>query len=123
MMIGANNQKCISVDRTQLLEKLLSNREKHIQAYTEAMEGYRRSMVRVLEKLLGDAKDGKDVGHFIELTRPESHEEEYDLAIEMLRWSVEETVVIDLGDFRKFVQDKWAWSEAFALTNATYSVK
>lgn len=32
-------------------------------------------------------------------------------------------MMIGLADFRKFVQDKWAWSQTFALTNATYSVK
>lgn len=137
----------IVVEKEKLLNILKENKEQHIKDYKEAMKGYRVGVVAGLEKLVDTAKDfvkevedaledARNGGEmkvvfrlelwapFNDLIKPESHEEEYKLAFDMIELDVDTKVELTKGEFKQFVNDEWDWSENFNLqvTGSLYNM-
>lgn len=110
----------IKVQKAELLQKLLDNREAHVAEYNEALEGFKKERIRELEKFLVNAIEEKEVPQSITFDVPKSHESDYTTVIEMLEMSVDEEIYITMQEFRQYVQDKWSWKGAFSLTNSKY---
>ena len=111
----------VKVDKGELLEKLTANRLEHIAIYDEACEGYHAKMITQLKRRLDDARGDINTSLYFRLTKPNSHLNEYDVAIAMLEMSVDLTVEITAEQFSCYVLDKWSWMDSFLGTSSDYS--
>ena len=115
----------VTVPVPVVLEALCANREKHIQHYEKAVEGYRAKALDLLEARLDTfAKPfGKKLPTlFFDMAIPVKYISEYDQAIEMLRLHAltQSTVELSQSDYRKFINDMWDWRGNFVANSSAY---
>jgi hypothetical protein len=110
--------KTVEVQKASLVETLEENKADHIEEFEEAWEAYSEKLVNNLETMLEVAKSGRaaEVRLHINLVRPENHEVDYERAIQMLKWEVNDTVELREDEFANLVQDDWGWAQSFATS-------
>jgi hypothetical protein len=123
MAFGDFGKSEVTVKKAELLERMKTNLLKHRAMFLEAQEGYRDAVIKELDAMLKEARDGKAIRRLVELEEPHDHSDEYETNIAMLEWSVSDTLSISQQQFKNFVLDKWGWSEQFITSNATYKKK
>lgn len=116
--------KQVTVKKSQLIEVLTKNREKHIKEYRIAFAGYQKEALETLERnhaklKSADAEVGIPTMEFLQGS-PENHQADYERAIDMLVMSVEENIVIEEAEFRQYVQDEWSWKHGWLASNFKY---
>lgn len=119
-------ERTVTVNVSDLLNKMKTNRIEHQHIYDEAMKGYRQKCVELLEKRLAEAREVNESGDgtvnlSFRLSEPVSYIEQYDTIIEMLEWSTEQTVELAMGEFNAWVRDRWDWQTSFLSSNSAYS--
>lgn len=124
MSVNSHN-RTINIKRSELLEALQKNLELHTEQYKEACADYEVYVLKSLQNLVKKAKKGvlnrADNEQFrFTPSPPVSHESDYREAIEMLEYSVEDTITIDGESFKAFVKNEWKWSSAFEISSALY---
>jgi len=112
--------RTVKIKTKELLNVLLTNREKHIADYDEAMIGYREIATNELAVMLDQARAGEKIIRSVSAVEPRSHAESYDTAILMLEMSSDAIVELTMAEFSQYVEDKWTWKDAFNVTNSTY---
>lgn len=124
MSVGLHSQS-VNVSRLKLLDALRLNLEKHKEDYTQAVINYRIALQVDLTSALVQANDPKSRLDKInvDFDHPKSYAGQYQQVIDMLEYSVDETINLDSQAFRAYVKDEWAWKSSFELSNSTYSVK
>lgn len=110
----------VKVKKEELLGILKKNCSTHKAIFEEAQKGYREEAIRLLDKALKDARDGRTITTFIQLDAPMNQTEDYIRAIKMVEMSVDDNIEISETDFRNYVLDEWAWKHNFDVTNAFY---
>lgn len=110
----------IAVKKDDLITALEKNLEVHKTDYAEALAGYRAALLDDLTKKLADAKENKDVPHFIQLDVPEDHSKDYTRVIGMMKMSVDDQVLITSSEYSQYVMDDWGWKEKFVGTSNAY---
>ena len=110
----------VEVNKKALLKVLRANRTGHRKIMTKAQEGYRAAVIRELDAMLKEARDGRSIRVFVNLVQPMDQTADYDRAIQMLEMSVAKTVLLSETDFNSYVLDNWAWKNNFTTTNAVY---
>lgn len=105
----------VTVSKEELLKVLKDNKAKHVQIYTDAIEGVKVQYKNLLEKELKKLEDGKEVKASVNVQLPINHEEEYNEVIEMLEMSVDEEIELTRHEFQQYVQDKWVSQSEKAL--------
>lgn len=108
--------KTITVNKSELIEKLLDNQSKHTAEYAEALEAYWNALQAELASLYEQAKEKEGLRYVIEVQPPENHAKDYSDAMQLLDWEVGNEVVISIADFKRFVQDEWDWQYHFKGT-------
>lgn len=150
--IARQDQKnrIVNVQRTQLLDKLRTNKEKHLAEYAEALAGYKELATEKLKKAYENAKGSleknlerglKKISEFdpendrysdyltlidsevVELPVPKNYSEEYDAAIDMVFWDTREVLELTHAEFTCFVRDRWDWTSDFIGTTSIYNNK
>ena len=109
------------VQKSELIQAIKANREKHVTIVKEAQEGYKKEIIALLEKMLIAAREGKRVSHKIDLIMPVSHLDDYDRVLRMLEMSDEDVIIIEEYEFGKYVHDQWEWKRNFLQANRGYS--
>ena len=121
------NQKNINdkytIRRIDLLGRLRINREAHRKIFEQALVGYRKAVIEVLDKSISDAKAGKRISLFFNLVEPQDHTSEYDAVIDLFEMVQGDIVEISYGDFLRFVRDTWDWSNQFTASTSFYTQK
>lgn len=110
-----------SVPREKLLDTLRQNYEKHRGVVKEACQGYLTKASEALRDRLSRLGTGECCNLCFDLSPPADHSESYRTAIAMLEWSVDPLVPLGPADFRRFVQDRWDWTDHFLTSNSGYS--
>lgn len=123
----------VKVKRDELLKTIRENREQHCQDYLEAMEGYREafaealreaaSIIAVRQARLEEEGSVNPKAIAFELTRPESHEKDYDQVICMLEMSVDDELEISSDEFACYVMDDWDWKVRFESVTSNYKMR
>lgn len=113
----------IKVEKSKLLEILKKNRDEHRSVFEEALEGYRKLMIKMFEDELEKAKAGKKFNVYFSATQPVDQTKDYDRVIGMLEMDSEETVQLDEQDYQSYVLDDWSWKRNFLASNSAYSGK
>jgi hypothetical protein len=115
----------ITVNKLDLIMKIQEERDKHKAIYDEAVGVYRARFIeeatRFAEDSLVKAARGEKFAQFMWLPVPEEHTEDFDRAIEMLRWEVAEEVTLSEHDFATLVQNQWGWAKSFASNTTSYT--
>ena len=113
--------KTITVDKEGLLKALKENKAIHIAEYEEMKIIYMEMAVKKAQIMLIQLEKGEyDTQLSIDLDRPRSSEDEYDNAIEMLAWEVEDNVTITETEYKSYIKDEWNFSRHFAMSKAAY---
>lgn len=120
-MIGNFAESQVTVRKAELLDVIITNRGKHLAEYVTADQTYRQELIKALEELIEQARNGADCEHGVKLERPESYVADYDRAIRMLTMCVHDEIVISESQFRQFVQDEWHWSARAKAVMSSYN--
>jgi hypothetical protein len=111
----------VTIKKSILLEKLKRNRSVHLEKYKTACVGFKISALNAYTKAIKDLKkNGKVEANFYSLREPMSHVQEYDTVINMLEFSTDDVFVLTRREFENYIEDNWAWTEAFRVENAGY---
>lgn len=110
----------VRVNRSQLLEQVKSNRDKHRDVFLKAQERYRVLVVEELDRMLADARAGKKIRRAVQLIEPEDHTHDYDRVIRMLELSVDNEIKLSQAEFAQYVMDDWAWKHQWANSTLNY---
>ena len=112
----------VKIERTRLLEVLIINRTKHKATVDEAFTKYRELVIVELDKMIAEAKLGRNIRRTIDLIEPMDMTETYDTAILMLEMSVDENIELSAMEFQQYVEDRWHWTNQFDCSNAMYTM-
>lgn len=115
--------KSVRLDRDQLLEIVLENKEKHVAAYREAVIDYKKAVVNLTKENLALARTGRleEIARIRSIPHaPESYEDSYHRAIRMLELSVDGQIELDEHVFNQLVLDEWNWKASFVAMGASY---
>ncbi len=113
----------VKVKKARLLNKLHENRKAHREKFLKAQDGFRQEVVEQLDVALRDARNGKKYTTVFALPAPVDQTPEYDTAIEMLDWLVDDEIELTQQAFRQYIFDDWSWSQNWLHSNACYMVK
>jgi hypothetical protein len=111
----------VKVKKSEALEILRKNREAHHKIFAEALDGYKKQAIELLEKHIQAIKAGRVARVRVSIPEPEDYTRKYDRAIRMLEMSVDDIIELDEETFAQFVMDDWDWKRQFLSTNARYS--
>lgn len=111
----------VTIKKDELIKEITANRDQHQEIFEEALEGYKKEIVKVLEKRLEAARQGKRVSHHINLVQPENHLNDYERILQMLKMSTQDEITIGESQFAQYVRDEWDWKRNFLMANAHYS--
>jgi len=111
----------VTVKVDELLDILKKNREAHRAIFLEAQKGYREEVIRRLDDMLADAREGRKITSYVQFEEPSDQTKDYDRAIRMLEMSVDDEAELNDQTFRSFVMDDWSWKSNFLLSNSYYS--
>lgn len=114
--------KTVRVQKVSLTEQVRANRKQHHTIFLEAVEGYRRQAVQLLEGHIARIKSGKVQQVYVSLPYPVDHTRDYDRVLAMLDMEIGDTVELSEQEFAQYVMDDWAWKREFLATNSAYSV-
>jgi len=112
----------ITVPKERLLAALVENRESHRDIFLKAQEHYRERMIAELDRALEEARAGGEIRRMFSLPVPEDHTADFDTAIGMVEWEVNDTVELEQHDFEQYVLNKWRWAASFAANTEAYLV-
>lgn len=138
----------VVVKRTELLTKLQENLERHVADYEEAMAGYKSVLLEKVDQAFEEAKKSlaerheqvktkiakfndadiaKQRDYFtlidsvsVEMKVPRSYAAEYESAIDIARWDVNENLELSYAEFTCFVRDEWDWKSGFDAVSMLY---
>lgn len=113
--------KAIRVNKVALVSTLKKNRDNHRKIFLEAVDGYKKTIIKELEFRLEQAKKGKRVEHFINIQQPQDQTRDYDRVLGMLDMSLDTEVDLTEQDYQAYVLDDWGWKKNFLHSNALYS--
>lgn len=109
------------IKRDKLLEELKKNREEHTSIFLEAVEGYRKEALELLEENIEMVKAGKIINLQIMLPVPEDHTIDYDRVIKMIELDVRDEIELEEFEFSQYVMDDWAWKRQWVETVSNYA--
>lgn len=111
----------IKVTVSALLATVKENREKHRTIFLEAQTGYREAVIKELDSMLADARNGKRIRRSVTLVEPMDQTNDYDRVIRMLDMTCDKEILLEESDFRAYVLDEWNWKVRFNASNVGYS--
>lgn len=113
----------VKIRRNELLEIVRENKEKHIKEFNEAVEDFKKAVIKITEEnlALANTSDLTEIAKIKGIpSKPVSYETSYTRAIRMLELSVDTEIELELHDFDQLVQDEWQWKQTFSTMNSTY---
>ena len=112
--------KNITVPKIKLLSTVRENRDHHREQFLEAQHKYRAKVIEELDKRLEQARNGGRINLGFALPEPVDYTSEYDSAIEMIEWEIDDEIVLSPEDFNRYVLNKWEWARHFAANTTAY---
>jgi hypothetical protein len=115
----------VKIDKETLIAQIEANMKTHQATYEKAVEVFTRKQTELLEDLLAKARAGRGFDR-LALSRmpvPENHLEDYEVALEMLRLDLRNTIELEYHDYRKYYRDEWEWQRSFLANTTSYSLE
>jgi hypothetical protein len=110
----------ITVNKSDLIERIKANRAEHRAIFLAAQEKYRAKVIELLDARLADARNGAPIKLTFGLPEPADYTDEYTAALKALEWEISDTVTLDEESFRRLVLNEWRWAGHFAANTASY---
>ena len=113
----------VKINRIELLNIVRANKETHIKDAKEAVEDYKKAVLKLTKENLELAETGDlvSIAKFRGMpTKPMSYETAYTRAIRMLELSVDEVIEVVEDVFNQLVLDEWSWKNSFTASNSLY---
>ena len=120
---GRNVMRDVKINKTELLDIVRVNKEKHIKEFAEAVEDFKKAALNIAESnlKLAQTADTDQIARFKALpSKPVSYEDSYTRAIRMLELSVDEVIEVEEHIFNQLVLDEWQWKQNFVASSALY---
>lgn len=111
----------VTVKKEELRAKLIENRDRHHGIFEEALAGFQKQAVRLLEQQVESARHGLRQSVYVSLECPQDHTSDYDRVLAMLDMEVSDMVTLTEQEFAQFVQDNWSWQHQWLTSSAQYS--
>jgi hypothetical protein len=112
--------RTITVNKTDLIDKMSANRDEHNATFRKALEVFREKAIERFEQQIADVKAGKMPDRYLNLPWPEEHTQDYDRALQMLYWHQGAEIELTEAEFTQYVQDDWGWRQSFAINTTAY---
>lgn len=111
------------VKKSDLLERIKANRQKHIADFEAANVEYRKRAEQALRAKLARVQEGRSfrLRYWPNLIPPQSHQREYDQVIGLLQMTTDDIINITASDYARFVEDDWEWKTEFSTALSNYS--
>jgi len=113
----------VTVNKIALRKAVQENRDEHRKIFEEAVVGYKKRAVELLEDHIKRIEKGKIERIAVSLPVPEDHTHDYDRVLKMLDMSVAEEIELDEHRFAQYVMDDWQWQRQFLSDSSAYSVR
>jgi hypothetical protein len=136
-----NSLGSVYVEKSQLLEIVKKNKEKHDIIYSGALEGYNAAVNNYLKKVESETERIKNLA--IEYSKAESHGKvfdktglylircdipsspvsyafDYEKTIKKLELSTAEKISLMDNEFNQYVMNNWSWKTSFLASNVGY---
>lgn len=110
----------VTLKRSDMIARLTKNLAEHKAVVTEALEGYRIAVIAELDRMIADAKNGKQIRTHVTLVQPVDHTRDYERVLDMLNLSVKDEIELFPEDFGRYMRDEWEWDVQFASSNLNY---
>jgi hypothetical protein len=118
----------VTIKKTMLKEKLTENLKKHDDLYEKALENYWKTVEETLKEKVEKANNliaEREISNggihiHININAPENRRDEYDDALSMLEYEVDDEVVLTQREFKAYVLNQWDWTNSFLMSNAAY---
>ena len=105
----------VTVKRTELLERLKTNREKHRREFNEAITIWQKDLEATTQKLnFEKLQRFPQELETLKQNCPVSFLNEYDDIIDMFEMAVKDEILLDSEAFRNFCRDEWDWKSDIA---------
>ncbi len=106
--------KQIYIKKEELLEKLGEKLKLHKIVYQESLKAFKRNYVKYLKTLIKKASKNKFTT-YLDLIEPKNHEEDYHIAIKMIKMSCRAEIELTDREFKQYILNKWDWMETFKM--------
>lgn len=107
------HRQSVTVDRSVLLEELVKNLATHETEYAEAVVDYQQVCKSFSEQLVKEISEGNFKNVVFKVPAPQSHVQKYKDVIDMLKYSVQDTIELDSMSFKAYIKNEWDWSAGF----------
>jgi hypothetical protein len=112
--------RTVTVDKAKLIETVEKNKEFHAKEYEETWAEYVKAIRKALDVVAEQARDNVvNLAELNSLPKPRSYVDDYEEALEILRWEVGEQVELDRDEFKNYVLDDWNWKAGFETSKST----
>jgi hypothetical protein len=118
---GLRGLDLVRVSKVKILKALRENREEHRAAFEDALDGWHEQVQAALKEQLKRVREDKRHNPQWYLPMPQDHTRDYDHAIELLEYSLDEEFELSAREFAQFVRDDWGWKGDFVTSVNTYS--
>ena len=109
------------MEKKDLLDKIKANKDKHRQIFLEAIEGFKKKAIEILEQKIEMLKNGKKTELYVRMPEPEDHTKDYNRVIEMISQNLLEEIELTEEEFARYVLDDWRWKDEFLSVSNTYT--
>lgn len=109
-----------TIKKAELLEKITTNRDNHHSIFLQAVEGFQKQAIELLEDKIESLKKGSEIDLWIRLPEPEDRTQDYDRVISMLEMNEGELIELTEQEFANYVMDDWDWKRQWVATNTAY---
>lgn len=107
------NRQSIKINRAILLGKLEENLASHEIELKEALIDYEKLVITFAENLIQDVHAGNFDNVRFTVQKPQSFVQRYKDVIDMLKYSVDETIELDAMAFKAYINNEWEWTSSF----------
>jgi hypothetical protein len=117
----SQSSSVISVKKQELVDAISKNYKEHRSIFEQAQKGYREAVIAELDKMLADARAGREVPKVIMLEAPQDHGRDYERTLKMLTMCTTDVVFVDEEEFSRYVMDDWSWKRAWVANASSYT--
>lgn len=110
-----------NLKKDSLLGYLRDNRKEHRDIFEEAVEGYKKKAVELLEAHIARIKKSSLERVSVSIPVPVDHTRDYDRVISMIENTEDDVIELEEHEYAQYVLDDWAWQREFLSTNSAYS--
>lgn len=107
------HQQTIEIDKDALLKKLKENLVVYQAEYKEAVEDYNKLVIQFSNDLALALVNKTPFSPYLKTKEPIDYTVKYEEAIDMLEYSVNQTITLDSASFRAYIKNEWDWTNSF----------